>query len=126
MVDEKSDIYGRMLEIKVPYSRKMEFTGDLDGTICPHYYWVQVQCQLEACGLNECDFWQVKLTEYDTIREYLSDPDPTVDAVKETADLFNGNNRFLRKGMVSELLPNEVVESQEYAHAEPEEVFKSV
>jgi putative phage-type endonuclease len=118
--------FGRMLEIKVPYSRKMEFAGDVDGTICPHYYWVQVQCQLEACDLEKCDFWQVKLTEYDTIGEYLADSEPTIDAIKETADLFNGNNRFLRKGMVIELLPNDVVESPDFANAGPDVVFKSV
>ena len=59
-----SDRIGRMLEIKCPYSRKIITEGEIDGTICPHYYWCQVQQQLECCDLDYCDFWQCNLKEY--------------------------------------------------------------
>lgn len=72
-----SSMVGRMLEIKCVTSRKINTSGDEDGVICPHYYWVQVQLQLECCDLEECDFWQCKLKDYwsvstwqDVIEEY--------------------------------------------------------
>lgn len=45
-----------MLEIKVPYMRK------LDGII-PFYYWIQVQLQLEVCDLDECDYIECKINQ---------------------------------------------------------------
>jgi len=47
-----------MLEIKVPYRRK------LDGII-PFYYWIQVQLQLEVCDLDECDYLECKINQVD-------------------------------------------------------------
>jgi putative phage-type endonuclease len=61
-----SPIVGRMLEIKCPLSREIQTSGQEDGEICPHYYWVQVQLQLECCDLEECDFWQCNLREHET------------------------------------------------------------
>jgi putative phage-type endonuclease len=60
-----SNLVGRMLEIKCTTSRKILTEGLEDGEICPHYYWVQVQLQLECCNLQECDFWQCKIMEYE-------------------------------------------------------------
>ena len=57
---------GRMLEIKCPPKRK--FTHEV-----PQHYWMQMQGQLEVCDLEECDFFQVKLEEYDSKDDYLSD-----------------------------------------------------
>ena len=57
---------GRMLEIKCPPKRK--FTK----TVPPHY-WMQMQGQLEVCDLEECDFLQVKLEEYENYEEYKKD-----------------------------------------------------
>ena len=48
----------RMVEIKCPPKRR--FTK----TVPPHYG-MQVQGQLEVCDLDECDFFQVKIEEYD-------------------------------------------------------------
>lgn len=59
-------LYGRMLEIKNPPKREIKTKGELIGEICPEYYWVQVQIQLETCELDECDFWQTKIVEYDS------------------------------------------------------------
>jgi putative phage-type endonuclease len=65
--DTGNDEYiGRMVEIKCPPKRK--FTK----TVPPHYL-MQVQGQLEVCDLDECDFFQVKLEEYDSKEDYLSD-----------------------------------------------------
>ena len=45
-----------MVEIKCPPRRKFTKT-------VPSHYWMQVQGQLEVCGLDECDFFQVKIDE---------------------------------------------------------------
>ena len=57
---------GRMLEIKCPPKRK--FTHEV-----PRHYWMQMQGQLEVCDLEECDFLQVKIEEYDTVNQYSED-----------------------------------------------------
>ena len=65
--DTGNDEYlSRMVEIKCPPKRK--FTK----TVPPHYG-MQVQGQLEVCGLDECDFFQVKIEEYDNYEEYTKD-----------------------------------------------------
>jgi putative phage-type endonuclease len=60
------EFVGRMVEIKCPPKRK--FTK----TVPPHYL---MQClgQLEVCDLDECDFFQVKIEEYENEEEYLKD-----------------------------------------------------
>ncbi len=57
---------GRMLEIKCPPKR--QFTHEV-----PKHYWMQMQGQLEVCDLDECDFLQVKLEQYDTVTDYEQD-----------------------------------------------------
>lgn len=57
---------GIMLEIKCPYSRV------INGSVPPQY-WAQVQGQLEVCGLDMCDYLEVKLVEYKGVEEYLAD-----------------------------------------------------
>ena len=65
--DTGNDEYvGRMVEIKCPPKRK--FTK----TVPPHYM-MQVQGQLEVCDLDHCDFFQVKLEDYDDYEEYEKD-----------------------------------------------------
>lgn len=56
----------RMVEIKCPPKRK--FTKSV-----PPHYLMQVQGQLEVCDLDECDFFQVKLVDYDTYDDYCKD-----------------------------------------------------
>jgi putative phage-type endonuclease len=63
--------YGRMLEIKCPYRRKINMKGEIDDTICPHYYWIQIQLQLECCDLEYCDFWQCEIKEYTDIETWM-------------------------------------------------------
>jgi putative phage-type endonuclease len=84
---------GRMLEIKCPMRReiKMEpdaievygvhdepitdIKKDVKKGICPTYYWVQVQLQLQCCELDECDFWQCEIWEYNDVDEFKEDSD---------------------------------------------------
>jgi len=56
-VDEASDLYGRMVEIKNIYNR--EITG-----IPKQEYWIQTQIQMETCNLDECDFVETRIKEY--------------------------------------------------------------
>ena len=57
---------GRMVEIKCPPKRK--FTA----TVPPHYK-MQVLGQLEVCDLDECDFFQVKIEDYENYEDYCKD-----------------------------------------------------
>lgn len=70
-----SEKLGTMLEIKcvAPNGRTIETSGAIPGHICPYYYYLQVQQQLECCDLEVCDFWQCKLIEYKSREEYLFD-----------------------------------------------------
>jgi putative phage-type endonuclease len=91
----ETELVGRMLEIKCPVSRKINSEGDAFD-ICPEYYWVQVQLQLECCDLDICDFWQCNITEYKTRQEFLEDTGDNIYMSKETG---------LEKGCLIQLLP---------------------
>ena len=67
-VDVNSGLYGRMLEIKNPTTR--EITG-----IPKEEYWVQMQLQIEVCGLNHCDLLETKLAEYESKNAFDEDGD---------------------------------------------------
>ena len=56
----------RMVEIKCPPKRKFTKT-------CPPHYLMQVQGQLEVCDLDHCDFFQVKIEEYEDYDDYSKD-----------------------------------------------------
>ncbi len=60
--------FGRMLEIKNIVNRV------IDG-IPKKEYWVQMQLQMETCGLEECDFLETRFKEYETETEFLADSD---------------------------------------------------
>jgi putative phage-type endonuclease len=57
---------GIMLEIKCPKSRK------IDPRAPTFYYYVQMQIQLECTNLEECDFLECELKEFDTEEEWKS------------------------------------------------------
>jgi putative phage-type endonuclease len=57
---------GVMLEIKCPYSRKIE-----EG-IPPIHYWAQMQLQLEVADLDECDFLECEIKELNSESEFIS------------------------------------------------------
>lgn len=65
-VDVKSKRYGRMLEIKNIVNR------EIDG-IPKKEYWIQMQIQMEVCGLDECDFLETRFTEYPDQQSFISD-----------------------------------------------------
>lgn len=92
-----SKYVGRMLEIKCPFSRKIEMSGAIKGHICPIHYWIQVQLQLECCDLEECDFWQCTISEYKNLEEFLEDTDE-----KES---FRSKTTGFEKGCLIQLLP---------------------
>ena len=88
---------GRMLEIKCPLSRKIKKVGEVKGEICPIYYWVQVQLQLECCDLDECDFWQCEILEYDDREDFVLDTDIEYPYLSKT--------NKMEKGALIQLLP---------------------
>jgi putative phage-type endonuclease len=67
---------GRMLEIKCPPKRKFTKT-------VPINYLYQVQGQLECCDLDECDFFQVKICDYDSYEDYLNDKGDEIGLTKK-------------------------------------------
>jgi putative phage-type endonuclease len=69
----KSSSVGKMLEIKVPATRKIKTTGEINGDICLPAYYSQVQMQLETANLDACDFWQCTITEYANRQEFIKD-----------------------------------------------------
>jgi putative phage-type endonuclease len=97
----KSKYVGRMLEIKCPFIRKINKTGPIKDHICPIYYWVQVQLQLECCDLEECDFWQCIIREYDNREEFIEDTDPY--------EPFRSIEFGLEKGCLIQLLPKDKI-----------------
>ena len=74
--DSPEEYVGRMLEIKCPPKR--QFTNEV-----PKHYWMQMQGQLESCDLEECDFLQVKITEYLCEEDYQNDKYIDNDLLKE-------------------------------------------
>ena len=58
--------YGRMLEIKNIVNR--EITG-----IPLEMYWIQMQVQMETCGLDHCDFLETRFREYANEAEFHDD-----------------------------------------------------
>jgi putative phage-type endonuclease len=95
----KTNLVGRMIEIKCPSKRKIITSGEIFDQ-CPKYYWVQVQLQLECCDLDECDFVQCEISEYSSWDEFLDDTHPTESYKSE---IFG-----FEKGCVIQILPKSV------------------
>ena len=100
-----SDRLGIMLEIKCPVTRDIHTSGSIAGDICPFYYYCQVQQQLACCALQKCDFWQCKLLEYKTRKEYLSDLCDNVPTTIGTNAEKMEIDRRLKKGIILEFFP---------------------
>lgn len=100
-----SKLVGRCLEIKCVLTRKLKDTGKLDGDICPHQYYLQMQVQMHVTGMNECDFLQCKIVEYDNYEEFIKDTH------------FNqyglSKSTRLEKGVIIQLLPRNRVHHTE-------------
>jgi putative phage-type endonuclease len=63
---KEGPLYGRMLEVKNP------FTREING-IPKEEYWVQCQLQMEVCDLDACDFLETKFVEYESEEAFLAD-----------------------------------------------------
>ena len=61
--------YGRMVEVKNIYNR--EITG-----IPLEEYWIQMQIQMETCGLDVCDFLETRFKEYSCEQDFYIDNSP--------------------------------------------------
>jgi len=95
-----SPLLGTMVEIKCPMTRKIETSGDIINGICPYYYWVQVQLQLQCCNLQRCDFIQLSIKEYDSQDDFIDDNhmiDHTEDQnVKKDVNINFGRNAVIQ------------------------------
>ena len=67
-IDQTSQRYGRMLEIKNPVNR------EIDG-VPKKEYWIQMQLQMETCDLDECDFLETQFVEYENEDAFKNDGD---------------------------------------------------
>ena len=61
---DTSPLFGRMLEIKNPVSRVITGIPKKD-------YWIQMQLQMEVSDLNECDFLETKITEFENEEAFI-------------------------------------------------------
>jgi putative phage-type endonuclease len=68
-IDPESNVYGRMVEIKNIVNR------DIDG-IPLDAYWVQMQVQMEVADLDECDFVETRIKEYESREEFQESANP--------------------------------------------------
>ena len=93
-IDSPKEYIGRMLEIKCPPKRK--FTKEV-----PKHYWIQMQGQLETCNLEECDFLQVKISEYFSESDFKNDIYHDNNIIKEGYSSLN-----LPKGLVLAFITN--------------------
>lgn len=122
----KTQFVGRMLEIKCPNRRKIlmdpnavevygphgekitDLLKDVKKGVCPAYYWVQVQLQLQCCELDECDFWQCDISEYADFNDFAADTDPSCPWLsKQTKQ---------EKGALIQLLPVDQVDNELMSH----------
>lgn len=76
IIINSKDRFGRLVEIKCPYSRKI-------GEGIPYKYWVQMQIQMEVTNLFECEYVEVEIE--------------SINPKKLTLDL-SGN--YLEKGFI--------------------------
>lgn len=105
---------GTMIEIKCPITREIITDGKPVGEICPFYYYCQIQQQLLCCNLQKCDFWQCKISEYKSKKEYLLDScDTTIvtesNKYKNEYESVNSSkvsiNNLICKGIMLEFYP---------------------
>lgn len=88
-IDENNKLYGRLVEVKNPTTRKLTGTPKKD-------YWVQMQLQMEVWNLDECDFLETVFKEYETEEEFNKD-----------GTLFTTTAQGNRKGVMIHFYHNE-------------------
>jgi hypothetical protein len=105
-----------MVEIKCPFAREIQTGGEIIDGICPYYYWVQVQLQLQCCELQRCDFIQCVIKEYDNQEEFLED-EYVANHIENNNELTAINNTFGRNAVI-QLLPLNFVQKVKYEKRE--------
>ena len=85
-IDPKNKLYGRMLEIKNPTTRKISGVPKKE-------YWVQMQIQMEVWDLNECDFLETSFKEYENEEEFLKDTNGVDDVYIKSSK--NERNKYI-------------------------------
>jgi putative phage-type endonuclease len=99
-----------MLEIKCPLSRKIKTSGKIDGTICPHHYWIQIQLQLACCDLDDCDFWQCYINDC-TYEEFKSVN--TAIITEEQNSVITEYNNNIIQGCIIQFLPKNRIDKED-------------
>lgn len=84
-----SPLYGRMLEVKNIFNREIDGIPKLE-------YWIQMQLQLEVCGLQECDFLETRFKEYNDLDEFLADTPPN----SGSSDAYDRTSTGAQKGLM--------------------------
>lgn len=85
----KTNMVGRMVEIKCPTTREIIKSDNVEEVVPPHYY-DQIQQQLSCCSLDECDFFQCKISEYDTYDNFINDSCPDKNYISKKTGLYKG------------------------------------
>jgi hypothetical protein len=80
-IDPNSPLYGRMVEIKNIFNREITGTPKEE-------YWIQMQLQMEVCGLDECDFVETRIKEYNDEAEFNEDS-----SLSSFSHTSNGNEK---------------------------------
>ena len=88
-IDETNIRYGRLLEIKNPFSDRK-----ING-IPKKEYWIQMQIQMEVWDLDECDFLETRFKEYDNEQEFEDD-----------GETFNKTKKNQYKGILLQFFHN--------------------
>ena len=88
-IEPSSTKYGTMLEIKNIVNR--EISG-----IPKEEYWIQTQIQMETCNLDNCDFVETRIKEYE-----------------DEADFYNNTTHSNYRGIVLYFINNNINESNE-------------
>lgn len=101
---QTSPRFGRMLEIKNVVNR------EIDG-IPKKEYWIQMQLQMETCGLDECDFLETQFKEYETHEEFLLDDTPEYKGVIIQFTKEDGSLKYVHSPIGLSLLELEEWES---------------
>jgi putative phage-type endonuclease len=93
----KTNLVGRMLEIKNVETRKINMTSDNILEVIPEYYYPQPQIQMQACKLDECDFFQCNIKEYTDRQSFIDDTDMN--------EPFRSKSTGFEKGVLIQLVP---------------------
>jgi putative phage-type endonuclease len=93
----KTNLVGRMLEIKCVVSRKINMVSNDIHEVIPEHYFPQPQIQMQCCKLDDCDFWQCNIKEYKSRDEFIDDTNPH--------EPFRSKSAGFEKGVIIQLLP---------------------